>query len=328
MTNRRLGTFKGAAVPALLIFALFFILSGCSPSIKGSVKDDISRTGESGRLEKEGIDYRGPAYNVAIIAFRDKTPGKALGVAKAATEILRTLVKHAGLEPVVLLKEDLREQKALTRLQDKGLLKKGKKDVRAGFEDVDFRISGAVTSYSEVEESSNVLLTQSKTVISRVQVDYALIDVETGKSLVADSGAGEYRKKTGGFLGLGSKSTFDMSLRDGALRDALTKAMTNIVAKLNSLPFRGRVLAVEGDTLYVRAGTKSRLSKGTVLSVYSSGKELVDPDTGRVIGHAESKIGEVVLASHQDESISRATIKTGSGFKVGDIIRTADKGSR
>lgn len=328
MTNKRPQGLYGAGVPVFLTLALFFILAGCSPSIKGSVKDDISRTGESGRLEKEGIDYRGPSYNVAIIAFRDKTPGKALGVAKAATEILRTIVKHSGLEPVVLLKEDLREQKALATMQEKGVLKKGKKDVTAGFEDVDFRISGAVTSYSEVEESSNVILTQSKTVISRVQVDYALIDVETGKSLVADSGAGEYRKKTGGFLGLGSKSTFDMSLRDGALRDALTKAMTNMAEKLNSLPFRGRVLSVEGNTLYVRAGTKSRLSEGTVFSVYSRGRELVDPDTGRVIGRAEKKIGELLLSSHQDESISRATVKTGSGFKAGDVIRTSDKASR
>ncbi|MFQ5353666.1 MAG: hypothetical protein ACE5DR_01850, partial [Thermodesulfobacteriota bacterium] len=282
---------------------------------------------ESDRLEKQGLDYRGPSYNVAIIAFRDKTPGKALGVADAATEILRTIVKRAGLEPIVLTEEDLSEQASLSALQDTGVLKKGKKDVLAGYESVDFRISGAVTSYSTVEESTNVLLAQSKTVISRVQVDYALVDVETGKSLLAESGAGEYRKTTGGLLGLGSRSTFDMSLRDGALRDALTKAMTSMAEKLNAMPFRGRVLAVEGQTLYVRAGTKSRLSTGTVFSVYRYGKELVDPDTGRVIGRTEQKVGEAVLSTHQDENISRALIKTGSGFKAGDVIRTSSGAS-
>jgi len=315
--------FKGSILPLFLVLFSVFLFAGCGPTIKGSVKDDLSKTGETGRLETEGLDYRGPSYNVAIIAFRDKTPGKALGVSRAATEILRTLVKKAGLEPIVLTEDDLGEQGTLSALQDAGVLKKGKKNVLAGYDSVDFRISGAVTAYSAVEESTNVLLAQSKTVISRVQVDYALVDVQTGKSLVADSGNGEYRKKTGGFLGLGSKSTFDMSLRDGALRDALTKAMTKMVAKLNTLPFRGRVLAVEGDTLFIRAGTKSRLSVGTVLDVYRSGRELVDPDTGRVIGHAESKIGEAVLASHQDESISRAIIKSGNGFKAGDVIRAA-----
>jgi len=304
---------------------VFFLAAGCGPTIKGTVKEDTSLTGETKKLEEEGFDYRGPEYTLAIIAFRDKTPGKALGVANAATEILRTLVKKAGLEPIVLTEDDLREQKRLARLQDRGVLKSGKKDVRAGYDSVDFRISGAVTSYSAVEESTNVLLAQSKTVKSRVQVDYALVDVETGRSLVADSGMGEYSKKTGGFLGLGSKSTFDMSLRDGALRDALTRAMRKMVATLNRLPYRGRVLDVEGNTLYIRAGTKSRLSTGTVLSVYRHGKKLVDPDTGRVIGRAEKKIGEVVLASHQDERISRAVVKSGRGFRAGDVVR-ADMG--
>ncbi|MFQ5427379.1 MAG: hypothetical protein ACE5EZ_00205 [Thermodesulfobacteriota bacterium] len=323
MENILSRSFKVSAVPLFLMLFFVALMAGCGPYTKGAVEEDISRTRESDRLEKQGLDYRGPSYNVAIIAFRDKTPGKALGVADAATEILRTIVKRAGLEPIVLTEEDLSEQASLSALQDTGVLKKGKKDVLAGYESVDFRISGAVTSYSTVEESTNVLLAQSKTVISRVQVDYALVDVETGKSLLAESGAGEYRKTTGGLLGLGSRSTFDMSLRDGALRDALTKAMTSMAEKLNAMPFRGRVLAVEGQTLYVRAGTKSRLSTGTVFSVYRYGKELVDPDTGRVIGRTEQKVGEAVLSTHQDENISRALIKTGSGFKAGDVIRTS-----
>ncbi len=302
-----------------LFLAVF--LAGCGPYIESAVKEDTSRTGETKKLEKEGLKYRGPQYTVAIIAFRDKTPGKALGVAKAATEILRTLLKKAGLEPIVLTEDDLREQERLANLQETGVVKKGKKNPLAGYDSIDFRISGAVTSYSAVEESTNVLLAQSKTVISRVQVDYAFVDVETGRSLVADSGMGEYKKTTGGLLGLGSKSTFDMSLRDGALRDALTRALRKMIATLNKLPYRGRVLDVEGNTLYIRAGTKSRLKTGTVLSVYRRGKALVDPDTGRVIGRAEKKIGEVVLASHQDERISRAVVKSGAGFRAGDVVR-------
>lgn len=327
MRNISTRSIKALCIPVFMLFLSLFVFTGCGPVTKGAVEEDITRTDQTERLEKEGFDYRGPSYNVAIIAFRDETPARALGVANAATEILRTIVKRAGLEPIVLTEGDLREQESLAAFQETGVLKKGKKNVLAGYDSVDFRISGAVTSYSAVEESTNVLLAQTKTVISRVQVDYALVDIETGKSLVAESGAGVYRKTTGGLLGLGSRSTFDMSLRDGALRDALTKAMTTMVKKLNALPFRGRVLAVEGQTLYVRAGTKSRLSTGTVFSVYRYGKELVDPDTGRVIGRTEQKVGEAVLSTHQDENISRALIKTGSGFKAGDVIRTSSGAS-
>jgi len=48
----------------------------------------------------------------------------------------------------------------------------------------------------------------------------------------------------------------------------------------------------------------------------------VDPDTGRVLGKREKQVGEIELISHQDENISEAKIKSGSGFKAGDVVKT------
>ncbi|MDZ4384201.1 MAG: hypothetical protein U0940_01825, partial [Nitrospirota bacterium] len=158
--------------------------------------------------------------------------------------------------------------------------------------------------------------------VARVQVDYALVDIATGKSLVAESGMGEYRKKTGTLLGIGSKSSTDVGLREGALRDALTKAMTKMTETLNAIPFRSHVLMVEGDSIIIRAGSRSKLQTGTVFSVYRPGPDLIDPETGRSLGKREKQIGEIILTSHQNENISEARIKTGSGFQTGDVIRT------
>ncbi|MFQ5466422.1 MAG: CsgG/HfaB family protein, partial [Thermodesulfobacteriota bacterium] len=216
---------------------------------------------------------------------------------------------------------EMREQERLIELQQTGALKTGEKSAAEGFESVDYRITGSVTSYSEVEESSDVLIAQSKTRIARVQVDYALVDVGSGKTLLAESGTGEYRKKTGGLFGFGSKSTSDLGLRDGALRDALTKAMTGMIAKLNAEPFKSRVLLVDGNNVIIRAGTRSRLEPGAVLNVYRRGVELVDPDTGRVIGTREKLIGEVVITSHQDADISETLVKAGVGIQPGDVVR-------
>ncbi len=83
------------------ILALGSLLSGCSPTTTGAVKDDVSLTGQTQRLEAAGLDYRGPQYNIAILQFDNRTPSKTLGVGEAATDILRTSVKQAGLEPVV-----------------------------------------------------------------------------------------------------------------------------------------------------------------------------------------------------------------------------------
>lgn len=306
---------------AVFAFLGIALAAGCSPTTTGSVKDDVTLTGQTKALEQAGINYRGPSYNIAILQFDNKTPSKTIGVGEAATDILRTIVKQSGLEPIVLTKDEMRQQERLIELQQTGAVKKGKKDAAEGFESLDFRISGSVTAYSEVEESSDVIITQKKRHIARVQVDYALVDVATGKSLLSESGMGEYKKETGGMFGLGSRSTADMGLRDGALRDALTKAMTKMVDKLNAMPFRSRVVLVESGNLVIRAGTKSRLDPGTVLGVYRPGADLVDPETGRVIGKREKQIGEVVITEHQGENISEASIKSGVGFQAGDVVR-------
>ena len=302
-----------------LAAGLFF--SGCTPTTTGAVKEDITRTEQIKELKEAGARYRGPEYNIAILEFENKTPARTLGVGEAATDIMRTIVKQAGLEPIVLTYAELDEQQRLIELQRSGAVKTGLKKADEGFDPVDFRIAGSVTSYHEVEESTDILIGKSKKHIARVQVDYSLVDVATGKSLVSDSGMGEYTKITGGLLGLGGKSTADPGLRDGALRDALAKALTSMVEKLNEMPYTGKILQVDRNIVIIRAGTRSRVEPGTILSVYSTGAELVDPDTGRVIGKREKLIGEVKLLEHQGERISETEVTSGTGFKAGDVVK-------
>lgn len=312
---------RGSKLILALLVAALFVITGCSAKMSGAVRDDVSITGQSDKLKAEGADYRGPQYTVAIMTFKNKTPSKRLGLGESATDILRTIVKQAGLEPIMLSKEELETQDELIALQQSGALKTGKKDAAAGLESVDYRISGSITAYSELAESSDILVAQSKTVIARVSVDYALVDIATGKSLLADSGSGVYKKKTGGILGFGSKSTADAGLRDGALRDALSKAMTNMMAKLNSIPFTSKIVMIDGGDILIRAGTKSRLSEGTELGVYRTGKKIIDPDTGRVLSVRLKKIGEIVISGHEGDRVSSAIILSGKGFKRGDIVK-------
>ncbi len=308
-------------ISILFLAGLPLIVSSCAPTTTAAVREDISASGQTQRLGEAGAEYRGPEYTVGIMNFANKTPSRVLGIGEAATEILRTIVKKSGLEPIVLTEAEMREQERLIELQQTGAVKTGRKSAAEGFESIDFRISGAITSYSELEEASDVLIAQSKSHIARVQVDYALVDIATGKSLLAESGMGEYKKTTGGVLGLGSRSTADAGLREGALRDALSKAMTRMIERLNAMPFQGRVLAVEGSTIVIKAGLRSKLQPGAIFAVLRPGADLVDPDTGRVLGKREKKIGEIMLTSHQGDNISEATVKSGAGFSAGDIIR-------
>ncbi|MEK7828348.1 MAG: hypothetical protein AAB256_01025 [Deltaproteobacteria bacterium] len=306
---------------SFIVFSVFVvaIFAGCGTTMTGAVKKDTTLTGETAKLEEAGLKYSGPEYTIGIITFKNKT--RTPNLEQPATDTLATLVKSAGLEPIMLTQEEMLEQEEVIKLQQTGAVKTGKKNAAEGFESIDFRVSGSITAYSEVEEASDILIAQSKTQVARVQVDYGLVDIATGKRLLQKSGAGEYRKKTGGVLGFGSKSSADVGLRDGALRDALTKALAEMIKELNSRPFQSKVLMVEGKTIIFRGGERSKLEAGTKLGIYRPGADLVDPDTGRVIGKREKQIGEIMFTSHQSDKISEGAVSSGMGFQAGDIVR-------
>lgn len=314
---------RATARPSLpLAVGLIITMVGCEAKMTGQVKDDTSVTGQTQKLETAGQNYTGPQYTVGLVSFANKTPSKVLGVGEAATDILRTMLKSAGLEPIDISTSALQQQEELIRLQQTGAVKAGKKDAAEGFDSIDYRIQGAITGYSEVEEGTNVIVYQKKAQVARVQVDYSLIDVATGRSLVAESGMGEYRKETGGALGLGSKSSADVGLRDGALRDAFSKAMEKMINKLSAQPFQSRILSVEGSEVLIRAGERSKLAEGAKLGVYRAGKDLIDPDSGRSLGKRETQVGEIVLTHHQNDRISEAKNSSNASLQVGDIVRT------
>ena len=302
----------------LIISTLFF--SGCS-SMSGEVKKDVSLTDQTEKLEKAGANYTGPQYTIGIITLLNKTPSKVLGIDEAATDILRTTIKQAGLEPVMLTKDELKQHDSMVELQQSGVVKTGKKDAAEGMNSIDFRVSGAITSYAELAEGNNLLIAKTKTQIARVGVDYALVDIASGKTLVAKSGLGEYRKENTKFLGLGNSSSADVSLREGALRDAMNKAVEAMILELNKLPFQSNILLVDGGSIVFKAGTRSKLESGARLAVYRPGADLIDPETGRSLGKREKRVGEIKLSSHTNSTISEGSVAEGSGFAKGDVLR-------
>jgi hypothetical protein len=131
-----------------------------------------------------------------------------------------------------------------------------------------------------------------------------------------------YEKQTGGALGLGSKSSYDADLRDGALRDALTKAMVNMLKQFETQEWSGRIASIKGRTVYLNAGQKTGLKIGDVLTVQELGEEIVDPQTKVVLGRAPGSVkGEVIVTGYFGKDGSVATIRSGTGFKVNDLVK-------
>ncbi len=161
---------------------------------------------------------------------------------------------------------------------------------------------------------------------AHVGVIIRLIDTTTGQ--VLQSQRVEGKAKSGGFkLGLNIKGVgfgtdgFKKTPLGKAMQIAIDNATEFIASKMGDVPYQGNVIKVSGDVVYINAGTRSGANAGEVFTVYSKGEELMDPDTGEILGSEEERIGTVKVFDVK-EKYSKAKIEgSAAGIKKGDIIR-------
>jgi curli biogenesis system outer membrane secretion channel CsgG len=96
-----------------------------------------------------------------------------------------------------------------------------------------------------------------------------------------------------------------------------TEAVAQILIRL----FPIKVLGIAGDGIvYLNRGNDAGLQNGDIFDVMRPGAQLIDPDTGRSFGTAESKVASVEVIAVEG-SRSRASVKSGSEVLAGDILR-------
>jgi curli biogenesis system outer membrane secretion channel CsgG len=299
--------------------------NGCAPAIRGQVRDDTTRTNTTQQLRQTSnvMEYKGPKLRVGVVNFQNKTPSKVLGIGEAASDILGTILQKTN-RFIVIPQQDIEPILAQQRMGATGFINPDTAAKMGQILGLNAIVTGAITSYSETEQGYDYLVSKGKTQIARVGVDYRIVDTSTGVQLMADSGEGVYEKKVSSVLGMGTKAGYDTDLRDGALRDALTKAMVNMMKQMESLPWKGKIAKVAGNAVYINAGKKTGLNVGDRLDVYRVGEDIIDPDTHMKLGTTEDKVGQVVvqrndLGDNADMSVAERT--SGSGFKSGDIVK-------
>ena len=313
----------------MLLVSVAPIIGGCSPTMSGAVKDDTTLTDTSKQLKttSDVTEYKGPKLRVGVVNFQNKTPSRVLGIGEAAADILGTILQKTD-RFIVIPQQDMESILSQQSMGATGVINPDTAAEMGKVMGLNAIVTGAVTAYSETEEGADYLVAKSKKQIARVTVDYRIVDTTTGVQLMADSGAGIYSKSASKVLGMGSKAGYDPDLRDGALRDALTKAMVNMMQKLGARKWNGRVAQIDGEDLYINAGQRSGLNVGAKLKVFRSGKDIIDPVTKMKLGTTENLIGEAIvqqndLGDQADLSIARPT--SGTGFKAGDIVKLSGK---
>ena len=297
--------------------------------MSGAVKNDTTLTDTSKQLKTSSDvgDYKGPKLRVGVVNFQNKTPSRVLGIGEAAADILGTILQKTE-RFIVIPQQDLQSILAQQRLDATESINPETAAKMGQIMGLNAIVTGSITAYSETEEGYDYLVSKGRKQIARVTVDYRIVDTTTGVQLFADSGAGIYEKSVGSVLGMGTKASYDTDLRDGALRDALTKAMVNMMQQLGKRKWNGRVAQVDGSNLYINAGQKSGLNVGVKLDVFRPGKEIIDPVTKMKLGTTENLIGQALVQQNDlgdQADLSIAVPTSGTGFKPGDIVKISGK---
>ncbi|NVL93040.1 MAG: hypothetical protein HWN71_08430 [Desulfobacterales bacterium] len=154
-----------------------------------------------------------------------------------------------------------------------------------------------------------------------------LIDTTTAE--VLDSHRVEGKAKSGGLklgfdvggVDFGTES-FRKTPLGKATQIAIDNAVEFIASKLRDIPFQGRIIKVSGKDVFISAGEQTGASVGDKFTVYSVGEELVDPDTGELLGVEEEEIGAVKISQVKKKYSKARLVSGGEGIKRGDIIRS------
>jgi curli biogenesis system outer membrane secretion channel CsgG len=157
-----------------------------------------------------------------------------------------------------------------------------------------------------------------------VAVDVRLINTTSGEILTAETVRKD--ESSGGFSvetpdgNFSNADQFDKSLVGKATRASIDEIVVLIDSKSQSLAWEGKVLKVSGNELSIKPGADGGVKVGDVFTVYSVGEDLIDPDTGLSLGSEEKKIGTIQVIQVL-EKYSKAEVKMGTGFSVGDKVR-------
>jgi len=172
-----------------------------------------------------------------------------------------------------------------------------------------------------------------------VTVDARVVDIDTGEILAVADGKGESKREGtsllgggGGWGGFGvggvdfSSSNFEETILGEAVKASVEQLSTGLIganAKLRArtVVVEGLVAHVAGDQVILNVGTKAGLKVGDQLSVERVTNEIKDPASGKVIRRMTSKLG-VVQVIEADDVSAVAKIVSGSGFQVGDMVKT------
>jgi len=276
-------------------------------------------------------DYDGPKLTIGVMKIENRTPyGEATGsywrgieVPTAGIEELLTTALYQTHRFEIIERKRLGQVLGEQRLGTSGIISEQTAAETGKVQGVDYLIYGAVNewtpekggrSFGGIVGKKDAEVTMSFTVADPVSGSVLYQITERGKAgswAIGAFGANVEKKSPTGY----------------AVEACVNKAVYALAHWLEERPWRGSVVKIDRDQVFINAGRDHGMTMGMKLIALSKGDELIDPETGLSLGSNLQAIGTLMITA-VSEKFSTATIFEGcEGLRPGDRVELSSNGA-
>lgn len=207
-------------------------------------------------------------------------------VGKQVADMLSKALTQSGAY-VVLERTDLEKVRAEARLTG----------ARQDLVGVDALILGSLTEFGRKTVGETGFVSASKKQVAFAKMDVRVVDVATGQVFFATSGAGESSTESASTFGFGSQASYDGTLNDSAIRQAISEVVNRLTTELASRPWQTAIIGADQGRFFIAGGKSQGVRPGMIFSVESQGEKVKSPQTGFEIRLPGKEIAQVRVES-------------------------------
>ena len=156
----------------------------------------------------------------------------------------------------------------------------------------DYMIIGSITEFGRKDVGKNKMFSSEKSQQVEAAVAIRLVDVSSGLIIYSDEAKGMAQLTTKTTLGLGGQASFDATLSDKAISEAIGQLVENIINKCTNNPWKTYFISYDSDAVLIAGGNSQGIKEGMTFSVLTKGKKVKNPQTGIMITLPGKRVGE------------------------------------
>ncbi|MGF1725386.1 CsgG/HfaB family protein [Photobacterium nomapromontoriensis] len=158
---------------------------------------------------------------------------------------------------------------------------------------VDTLLIGSLTEFGRKTVGESGFLSSTKKQIAHAKVDLRLVDSKTSHVFYSFSGIGEATTESASVAGFGSKASYDGTLNDIAISNAISDAVNKLTQELQKRPWKADILAIEDGYVYISGGKSQGIKAGMSFDIIQEGRKVKSKQTGFMIDLPGKKIAEI-----------------------------------